>query len=433
MADALLFAPMAAYTFDVAPFFVKWFDDVLDARTAEGGFADIAPRPSARWWSRDTTGAPAWADAGVLLPWLIYQRYGETEPLERMFPAMMDWLHLVHAGNPDGIWRAGRGRDYGDWVPVGPDTSHDLFATCWLYRSTAVAGRIAGLLGASADRQWLTDRAETVRHAFVAGYVDAGTGRIADDACVDSSAVARRFAPVVAAETQTGYVLPLMFGLVTGQVATLAANRLVDLVRKAGPALQTGFAGSALLLHALEKAGATDTAYDLLLRREPPSLGFMIEQGATSIWERWDGIGADGWPTCPTMNSFNHYAMGSMGAWLIEGVCGLRPADETPALAAFGFAPAVNARLEHASYRLDAPRGKLRAGWRWNGPDTVIGEVEVPVASECRIAAAIVDDSPAQRGTRLVDATAADEGRTVGPGTHQVRWTRTRPDAARPM
>jgi alpha-L-rhamnosidase len=424
MADALLFAPMAAYSYDVAAFFAKWFDDVLDARTAEGGFADIAPRPSARWRGHDATGAPAWADAGVLLPWLIYQRYGEVEPLERMFGSMMDWLHLVHARNPDGIWRNARGNDYGDWVPAGPDTPHDLFATCWLYRSTTVGGRIGGLLGATAEHGWLTQRAQTVRQAFAAHYVDSGTGQIADPSRSGSPGAARRFAPVSAAETQTGYVLALMFGLVTGQVAGRAGGRLADMVRKAGPALQTGFAGSALLLHALERAGAVGTAYDLLLRREPPSLGFMIEHGATSIWERWDGIAPDGWPAGPTMNSLNHCALGSMGAWLVEGVCGLRPSDDTPAFAAFGFAPAITARLDYASYRLHAPRGTLRVGWHWDGPDTVVGEVEVPVSSECRIAAVIAADGFEEAGTRLADAGAPGGGRMVGPGVHRLRWIR---------
>jgi len=337
---------------------------------------------------------------------------------------MVGWLHLVHARNPDGIWRNARGNDYGDWVPAGPDTPHDLFATCWLYRSTTVAGRIGGLLGATAEHEWLTQRAETVRRAFAAHYIDSGTGQIAGPSRSGSPAAARRFAPIAAAETQTGYVLALMFGLVTGEAADRAGARLVDMVRKAGPALQTGFAGSALLLHALERAGAVDTAYDLLLRREPPSLGFMIEHGATSIWERWDGIASDGWPASPTMNSLNHCALGSMGAWLVEGVCGLRPSDDTPAFAAFGFAPAITARLDHASYRLRAPRGTLRVGWHWDGPDTVVGEVEVPVGSECRIAAIIADDRFEEVGTRLVDAGASGGGRTVGPGVHRVRWVR---------
>jgi Bacterial alpha-L-rhamnosidase C-terminal domain len=113
-----------------------------------------------------------------------------------------------------------------------------------------------------------------------------------------------------------------------------------------------------------------------------------------------------------------------MGAWLVEGVCGLRPSDDTPAFAAFGFAPAITARLNYASYRLHAPRGTLRVGWHWDGPDTVVGEVEVPAGSECRIAAIIADDRFEEVGTRLVDAGASGGGRTVGPGIHRVRWAR---------
>ena len=147
MADALLFAPVAAYTYDINAFISKWFDDVLDARTSEGGFSDIAPRPSARWSHQPPVGAPAWADAGVQLPWLIYERYGNRELVERAFPAMLTWLGLVHRDNPDGIWRHGRGNDYGDWMPAGPDTSHDLFSTSWLYRSSVIGRQVADLVG----------------------------------------------------------------------------------------------------------------------------------------------------------------------------------------------------------------------------------------------------------------------------------------------
>src|SRR6201999_3165507 len=132
------------------------------ARTARGLFTDIAPRPPGRVMFRDREGAPAWADAGVLVPWLIYQRYGDREVLELMYRPRLTWWRAAHADNPDGIWRHGRGRDYGDWVPAGPDTSHDLFGTCWLYHSTRVAAQVAGVLG-SGDTGWLRDRAEAVR------------------------------------------------------------------------------------------------------------------------------------------------------------------------------------------------------------------------------------------------------------------------------
>ena len=169
LGDASLFAPMAAYTYDISSFMSKWFDDVLDARSPSGGFAPFAPRPSAaNWWegqptlsgtrNRSPDGAPGWADVGVVLPWLMYERYGDREILERMFPAMQRWLEQQHGLNPDGIRRGGRGEDYGDWQPAGPDTSHELFATCWLYRSTVVGHQVAKLLDKHLAAKWLGER-----------------------------------------------------------------------------------------------------------------------------------------------------------------------------------------------------------------------------------------------------------------------------------
>jgi alpha-L-rhamnosidase len=414
MGDALLFTPLAAYTYDVSGLMSKWFDDVLDARTARGLFTDIAPRPPGRVMFRDREGAPAWADAGVLVPWLIYQRYGDREVLERMYPAMMTWLRAVHADNPDGIWRRGRGRDYGDWVPAGPDTSHDLFGTCWLYHSTATAAQIAGVLG-SDDVAWLRERAGVVRQAFAGRFLDAGTGRVVAPEPVGSPAAARRFAPSVAGETQTGYILPLVFGLVEGEIAARCGERLAELVEKAGRRLETGFIGSAYLLDALAGSGQTALAGELLRRSEFPSLGYMISRGATSIWERWDGLQPGGGPACPTMNSFNHYALGSMFRWAIEGVCGLRPDPGAPAFGAFTFGPVVPAGLDWASFRFASPRGEIRVRWDRSGGDAVDGEVTVPEGASCDLAATV----PA--GDRMLSL-AGGRGQPLGPGTHRVRW-----------
>ena len=414
MGDALLFTPLAAYTYDVSGLMSKWFDDVLDARTGRGLFTDIAPRPPGRVMFRDREGAPAWADAGVVLPWLIYQRYGDREVLERMYPAMMTWLRAVHADNPDGIWRHGRGRDYGDWVPAGPDTSHDLFGTCWLYHSTRTAADVAHVLG-SGDVGWLRERAGVVRDAFADRFLDAGSGRIAAPEPVGSPAAARRFAPSVAEETQTGYILPLVFGLVDGEVAVRCGQRLAELVGKAGGRLETGFIGSAYLLDALAGSGQTALAGELLRRSEFPSLGYMISRGATSIWERWDGLQPGGGPACPTMNSFNHYALGSMFRWAIDGVCGLRPDPGTPAFGAFTFAPAVLAGLDWASFRFASPRGEIRVRWDRDGQDAVAGEVTVPEGTTCTLAATVPS------GDQVLSL-AGHDGQPLGPGTHRVRW-----------
>ena len=426
MADALLFAPVAAYTYDIGPFMAKWFVDILDARTPAGGFADVAPRPSARWPGRSfEAGAPAWADAGVQLPLLMYERYGDKEALEVMFPAMYDWLRLVHQENPDGIWRHGRGNDYGDWVPAGADTSHDLFSTCWLYRSTVVGAKVAELVGADQACDWLAERAAVVREAFVENYVDRGTGRIRDPAIVAPKIAPEGAYGSLAPETQTGYVLALVFDLLDPGLAAAAGKHLAEMVVTAGRRLQTGFSGSAHLLSALEQAGHPGLAYDLLLRRDPPSLGFMVDMGATSVWERWDGLDAAGQPHCSTMNSFNHYAMGSMLSWLIEGICGLRPAAGVPALGEIRFAPAVSRRLSRAAFTFEAPSGRLELGWAWDGGSRAVGHVRVPAGMTCSVAGmvAVDEDERAMADTgspHTASVQAPDQ--LVGAGDHEVVW-----------
>jgi alpha-L-rhamnosidase len=421
MADALLFAPLAAYNYDISDFMAKWFDDVLDARTSEGGFSDVAPRPTGRVIFRNREGAPAWADAGVLLPWLIYERYGRRDVLERMFPAMVQWLRLVHDANPDGVWRHRRGRDYGDWVPAGPDTSHDLFATAWLCHSTEVAAKIADVLGASGERAWLTSRAAAVRAAFNDIFVDAEAGRVRAPEPVGSPAAARRFAPAVAAETQTGYVLAIVFELVGEKLAERLGDRLAEMVTDAGHRLQTGFIGSAYLLDALAKGGRAAQAVDLLLREEYPSLGYMVNHGATSIWERWDGIDpSNGGPASATMNSFNHYCLGSMFRWAIESLCGLRPGSDV-AFSNFQFNPCVTPRMDWAAFRFAAPGGEIGVRWERTGNGEVTGEVTVPAGASCLVATEISFGD----GQAHLDAGSLPNGaRALGPGTHRVVWRR---------
>jgi alpha-L-rhamnosidase len=428
LADALLFAPLAAYSYDISGLMSKWFDDILDARTPRGLFTDVAPRPSGRVTFRNREGAPAWADAGVLIPWLIYERYGDREVLERMYPAMTTWLRAVHADNPDGIWRYGRGRDYGDWVPAGPDTSHDLFATCWLYRSTRVAADIAELLG-DGQAAWLLERAETVRNAFAGTFLDADTGRVFAPEPVSSPAAAGRFAPSVAEETQTGYILPLVFGMLDREVAGRCAERLAEMVEKSGRRLETGFIGSAFLLDALAGSGHLGLAYELLQRSEFPSLGYMISRGATSVWERWDGIQPGGGPACPTMNSFNHYALGSMFRWAIEAVCGLAPVPGAVAFRTFSFAPAASPTLEWASFRFISPQGPIRVRWDRAGDGLVEGEVTVPDGATCSVALEVPDgDRALSLVTEGLPSAIAGPGIPPGPGwplgagTHRIRW-----------
>lgn len=421
MADAMLFAPIAAYTYDISAFMAKWAVDVLDARTPDGGFADIAPRPSALWPPRSyEAGAPAWADAGVHVPWLMYERYGDRRLLEDMFPAMLQWLRLVHGQNPSGIWANGRGHDYGDWVPAGPDTSHDLFSTAWLYRSSAIGAEVARLLGENEPARWLAERAEAVKKAFAERFVDADRGWVGDASIHAAPPGTEPKNGVLGPETQAGYVLALTLGLLGQDVAVRAGHRLAGLVSAAGKRLATGFCGSAYILAALERAGYPGLAYDLLLRRELPSLGFMVEMGSTSVWERWDGLDDERRPYEPSMNSYNHYAMSSMLSWLVEGVCGLRPVAGAPALGQVNFAPALTRRLDWAAFCFDAPAGRLELRWEWAGGTAVVGTVLVPPGMTCTIAPALVLDD----GRHAVADAAAGTGLSapLSAGSHEVTW-----------
>ena len=359
-----------------------------------------------------------------MLPWLMYERYGDREILERMFPAMQRWLEQQHGLNPDGIRREGRGEDYGDWQPAGPDTSHELFATCWLYRSTVVGHQVATLLDKHLAAKWLGDRAEAVRAAFLDCYVDAASGRVADPH-PSSSVAAGRFTPVVAEETQTGYTLALAFGLLSGDVVEKAGQRLRDLVVGAGRRLQTGIVGSAFLLEALQRGGFPGLAYELLLRTEFPSLGFMVAQGATSVWERWDGLEASGWPG-PVVSSFNHFTFGSMLTWLVEGVCGLRLAEGVPAFRKITFNPAVTRRVRDSTFEFDSPQGRLSVGWQWQGESDVIGHVSVPPGSSCSVARVISIDDDLSGAEAAGDATlrpgSGSQGQLLKAGEHEVLW-----------
>jgi alpha-L-rhamnosidase len=274
-----------------------------------------------------------------------------------------------------------------------------------------------------------------VRDAFTRTFLDADTGRVVAREPVGSPAAARRFAPSVAEETQTGYILPLVFGMLDGEVAGRCAGRLAEMVEKAGRRLETGFIGSAFLLEALAGSGHIPLAYELLQRSEFPSLGYMISRGATSVWERWDGIQPGGGPACPTMNSFNHYALGSMFRWAIEAVCGLRPAPGAVAFQAFSFAPVTSPTLEWASFRFTSPQGPIRVRWDRTGEGLVEGEVTVPDGAMCRVALEVPDGdrtlSLVTGGLPPRPPSAPGAGGTVGPpdrdwplgaGTHRVRW-----------
>jgi alpha-L-rhamnosidase len=336
LADAQVFLPSAALNMDVAAFITKWGDDILDSQSPEGAYPDVAPRLGAE---RD--GAPAWGDAGVIVPWTIYRRYGDVRILERHWDAMERYLAYLVRHNPDLLWRSRRHNDYGDWLSVGADTPREVLATAYLAYDAKLMARIAGVLGRGDQQARYEELYRDVVAAFNRAYVG-------EDGFIEG-------------DTQTVYLLALHMDLVADELRERVAERLVADIESRDWHLTTGFIGVGLLCPVLTEAGYADVAYRLLLNETFPSWGYSIRHGATTIWERWDGwTEEDGFQT-PLMNSFNHYSLGSVAQWLYEYVAGIRPAK--PGYEHVLIAPEPGPlEWARASYR--SVRGPITSAWR---------------------------------------------------------------------
>jgi alpha-L-rhamnosidase len=349
LADAQVFFPTATLNMDIAAFVTKWGDDLLDAQSPEGGYPDVAPR-----LIFDRDGAPAWADAGILIPWLSWRRYGDRRLVERHWDAMERYMAYLLRHNPDLLWTERRGNDFGDWLSVGAHTPRDVLATAyWAYDAKLMA-EMAAELGKE-------DRGEhyrRLRGGIVAAFNRAYVG---EDAYIEG-------------DTQTVYLLALHMDLLPEELRARAAERLVENLERHDFHLTTGFVGVGLLCPVLSELGYSDVAHRLLLTDSFPSWGYSIRHGATTIWERWDGWTEDAGFQTPMMNSFNHYSLGSVGQWLYEYVAGIRAAK--PGYEHVIVAPEPG-ELEwaHAAYR--SVRGQIKSAWRRKGGMLQL-EVEIP-------------------------------------------------------
>ncbi|HRK20978.1 MAG TPA: family 78 glycoside hydrolase catalytic domain [Fimbriimonadaceae bacterium] len=364
MGDAQIFAPTAAYNFDTAPFLTKWMQDVRDAQTEDGAFPNVAPQ-----MLQLGDGAPAWADAGVIVPWTIYQFYGDRQILADNYDAMARYVQMVVRANPNLIWRNRSSHNFADWLNVETPTPPEVLATAYLAHSANLLAQTALAHYSPKDIAEWERLAKEVRAAFQREFVDA-EGRILGD-------------------TQTAYVLALRFNLLSETQAGQAARHLVADLEKKGH-LTTGFLGVGHLLPVLTQIGRDDLALKLLLNEEYPSWGYSIRHGATTIWERWDGwTEAKGFQD-PGMNSFNHYALGSCGEWIFGRLAGIQPVNHAPGFAEFTLAPLPNRAMGWAKAHYDSIRGRIESSWKverdryeWTGtvpPNTLAG-VRLPLAA----------------------------------------------------
>jgi alpha-L-rhamnosidase len=285
----------------------------------------------------------------VIVPWVLYERFGDRELLASQFASMQAWVDGVAARTGDSLlWDSGM--QLGDWLdPAAPPdrpweatTDAHLVATAYLARSAELLSRAAEVLSREADAERYRGLADGVRRAFGDAYVTADGG--------------------VSGDSQTGYALALEFALLSTEAQReRAGRRLAELVASAGHRIATGFVGTPLVCDALAHAGEHETAYRLLLQRECPSWLYSVTMGATTIWERWDSLLPDGTVNPGEMTSFNHYALGAVADWLHRTVAGLAPA--APGYRRLAVAPRPGGGLTHAAATHETPYGRAEVRW----------------------------------------------------------------------
>ena len=348
--DAQVFCKVASYNYNVEKFFKKWMGDLRAMQKKSGSVPSFVPTKY-----DDHGGSSAWADIATVLPWQMYLTYGNKELLAENYPLMKKWVDFMRSWalkkkpdegistNPylyEGHWH------FGDWLALDlPDkeavegaTEKDIIGSAFFCYSTSLLIKASEVLGI--DCRYYKNLLKNIKKAFIAKYIDEN-GRMY-------------------CNTQTACVLALHFGIYENKEPL--AKQLTELVKSFGH-LTTGFVGTPYLLHVLSDIGENELAYSLLLRNEFPSWCYPITQGATTMWERWNGYKPDGTFATPDMNSFNHYAYGAVGDWMYEKMCGITQKEGTAGFTDIVFSPIISDKFTFAEASIETANGVLSSRW----------------------------------------------------------------------
>jgi len=416
LGDMLVFAQPATYLMDMSAFFTKWVRDIRDDQAKDGRYPDFAPHPfdpDARF-----SGVPAWGDCGVIVPWRMYVNYGDKRVLEEHFDSARRWVDWIHGNNPDLLWKNKRHNDYGDWLngdtlklegfPKGEaEIPKEVFATAFFQHSTQLVARMAEIIGKRDEAAKYGKLADDIRAAFVKAYID-------DDTKVKG-------------HTQSAYAIALAFNLVPQKKRAVAAERLVERVRAYKDHISTGFHTTIMLMNELTRAGRSDVAYMLINNRTIPSWGYTIDQGATTIWERWDGYVEGRGYQDPGMNSFCHYAIGSVGEWMYRTILGINPDEANPGYKHILLAPVPGGGLTWAKGGLHSIRGPITTEWKLEEknlvynvsiPANTTATLRLPATDAARVTESGKPASKA-RGVRFVKMDGQTAVYELGSGSYR--------------
>jgi alpha-L-rhamnosidase len=352
--DAQAFAPTACFNYNTAAFYTKWMGDFRADQFENGSIPWVIPDVLNRG------GAIGWADAVTIIPWTMYLKYGDEKILEVQYESMSNWVdfldslagenHLVQDGFHFGDWLFFIHPT--DWNTKPGYTDIDVLGTAFLAYSAEIVAKSAAILGKKGDAQKYTHLHDAVKSAFQNEFIS-NSGRLSS-------------------HSQTGYTLALAFDLFKPEHKAAAVNYLTQNIIKRGYHLSTGFLGTPHLNHVLSENDQLDVAYKLLLQDKYPSWLYPVTKGATTIWERWDGIKPDGSFQSIQMNSFNHYAYGAIGDWIYSTIGGIKHDPEIPGYKHIIIQPEPHEGLTYANTSYISLYGEISSSWKIEGGDISI-------------------------------------------------------------
>jgi alpha-L-rhamnosidase len=348
--DAQAFIRTACMATDVQPFFTKWLTDLDDGQRDDGQYPMVAPVKVA-----GNDGGPAWADAGVICPWTIYDVYGDKQLLAKHYPNMKRFIEFCRNRSTSELMPPPAFHCFGDWVSINANTPNDVIFLAYFAYSTHLVAVSAKALGHLDEAAQYDELCEKLKDNFNKHFVSAdGT---------------------VKGNTQCSYVLALAFDLLTPENRPKSIDKFIQSLEERKWLLSTGFVGTRDIMNALSKINRNDVALRLLHNTDFPSWGFSIKNGATSIWERWDGWTPEKGFQDPGMNSFAHYAFGAVVGWMYREIGGINNAS-----AGFNeiqIKPLMDPKLDWAKSSYDSVHGPIKVSWKKAGSGHSVG-IDVP-------------------------------------------------------
>ncbi len=400
--DAQIYAGAANYHADAASFYTKWLDDLEESQRPNGAYPDYAPYPMQH--GSGYAYGTAWMDVGVIVPWNVWRAYGDTEVIRRHWAAMSRFMDFRLAQSPD-LRGSNKFNPWGDWLAIGSTTPVEYIDSIYFAYSATLMSQMGAAIGKPDDAKRYADLASRIRTRFREEYVKPGG--------------------TLKVETQTAYDLALAHKMLEDPKPF--ADHLTKMITNEGYRMTTGFLGTYPLLPVLSESGHNDLAVRLFQSRKFPSWGYEVENGATTVWERWDSYTKDKGFFAPAMNSYSHYAFGAVSEWMFNHLAGIRP--DTPGYNKIIIAPnppSPNSNPDNkpvswvnASYR--SIRGTIAVRWKVENAKFTL-ETTIPANTEATVSLPAISAASVREDGKQIRVTSFANGRAavvVPSGTYR--------------